>query len=128
MNRKTVFTLAVTLLLSTLAFAQGSGSAPSGGAPPSRIPPSEAAFSVTSSVKGTIASLELEERRLVVEDKKGQRVALKLNDNTRYKADKKTELADRKDLTARDFKPGQLVRVLYDTKDEAALEVRLAKK
>ncbi len=128
MNRTAAFTLTLIILLSTLAFAQGSGSsAPSGGQPAS-LPSSDPPFDVTRTVKGTIASLELEERRLVVEDKKGKRVALKLTDETKYKADKKTELADRKDLSARDFKQGQLVRVLYDTKEEAALEVRLARK
>lgn len=79
-------------------------------------------------MKGTIAALDLEDNRLVVEDKKGKRVNLTLSEDTRYTADKKTELAGRKDLAARDFKQGQLVRVRYSSEKEIALEVRLAGK
>ncbi len=126
-NRILALTWMVTTLFTVAAFAQGSGPGrqPS---PTSGVPREEPAFGVTRTVKGTIAELNPEERRLVVEDKKGKRHSLKVSDETRYKADKKTELAEKKDLALRDFQAGQLVRVLYRPEDETALEVRLAKK
>ncbi len=126
-NRILALTLVVTTLLSGAAFSQGSG--PS--RPPSStsgIPRGESAFAVTRTVKGTIAELNAEERRLVVEDNKGNRHSLKISDETRFKADKKTELAEKKDLALGDFQTGQLVRVLYRPADETAIELRLAKK
>ncbi len=126
MNRIIALTLGMTLLCSTPALAQGSGSTPT--SQPSRSTGSERPFDVERTVKGTIAALDVEDNRLVVEDKKGKRVTLKLSDDTKYKADKKTELADRKTLAARDFKQGHLVRVRYSAEKEIALEVRLASK
>ncbi len=127
-NRILALTLMVTTLFTVAAFAQGSGSGGRQPSPTSGVPRDESAFTVTRTVKGTIADLNLEERRLVVEDKKGKRHSLKVSDETRYKADKKTQLAEKKDLALRDFQAGQLVRVLYRPEDETALEVRLAKK
>lgn len=127
-NRILVVTLIVATLFTTAALAQGSGAGGRQPSPTSGVPREESAFTVTRTVKGTIADLNLEERRLVVEDKKGNRHSLKVSDETRYKADKKTELAEKKDLALRDFQTGQLVRVTYRSEDETAVEVRLAKK
>jgi hypothetical protein len=112
------------------ALAQGSGSSgspePIGqpGFPAGR----DAPFIVTRTVKGTLAEINVDENQLVVVDKKGNRVVLKAASDTEYKAARKTVLADKKDLTLRDFQIGQPVRVVYVPEKETAVEVRLLKK
>ena len=127
MRRTGIFTVLFTWFLTTAAFAQGSGSSEPIGQP-SFPAGREGAFLITRTVKGTIADINADELQLVVEDKKGRRIALGLTTETEYKAAKKTELADKKDLTARDFHAGQPVRVQYVVETETAVEVRLLKK
>ncbi|HEX2574372.1 MAG TPA: glycosyltransferase 87 family protein [Polyangia bacterium] len=122
MKRTRVLAVLFTLSLGPAALAQGSGS--TGGDPIGQGAP----FIVTHSVKGTVVEINADESQLVVEDKKGRRYLLKTNPETAYKAAKKTALADKTDLTLRDFQVGQPVRVQYLPEQDLAVEVRLLKK
>lgn len=135
MKRTRALAVLFTLLFSTLSFsraalAQGSGSSGSSepigqpGFPAGR----EGPFIITRTVKGTLAEINTDEQQLVVVDKKGNRVVLATNPDTEYKAARKSALADKKDLTLRDFQIGQPVRVVYVAEKETAVEVRLLKK
>ncbi|MCI0422383.1 MAG: hypothetical protein L0312_24700, partial [Acidobacteria bacterium] len=93
-------TLLLTLVLPAAALAQGSGS--TGGSNPRRSE-TPSAFDVTRDVTGTISELNAESGLLVVEDKKGKRVTLSVDGGTKFKADKKTELQDKKELSLGDF-------------------------
>ncbi|MCI0624448.1 MAG: hypothetical protein L0387_22850 [Acidobacteria bacterium] len=115
-------TLLLTLVLPVAALAQGSGSTGGGYPRRSETPP---AFDVTRDLTGTITELNAETGLLVVEDKQGKRVVLNVDGGTRFKADKKTELRDKKNLSLGDFQPGQTVKVTYQPEDGRVLEVRL---
>jgi hypothetical protein len=122
-----VRTLTLMFLGSTAAlFSQGSGST----APP---PPgadagfagSDRPFEVTRYVEGTLSSIDSEKRLIIVTDRKGKQAAFFLNDRTRWKADKKTELASKKKLELTDFRVGDPVRITYVASDDKAIELRL---
>ena len=57
--------------------------------------------------------------------KDGKRVRIVLNNKTRLRADKQTELADRKMISLTDFKPGHTVKITYFVQSGAVTEVRL---
>ena len=62
---------------------------------------------------------------IAVEDKKGNKMQFIINKKTRLKADKLTELADKKKIELADFKDGQRVTVLFQLGDKIATEVKL---
>jgi hypothetical protein len=75
---------------------------------------------------GQVVEVFAGERRLVVESElSGKLYNVRLADGTKLSADKGTELAGKKVLAITDFKPGQLVRVVYKTPGPHVREVRL---
>ena len=90
MRLSKIGTLLLVVLLPAAAMAQGSGS--TRGQPDSRSArgqlDSRSAFAVTRTVKGTIAEINADDGLLVVEDKKGRRYEFRVDDETKFKADK----------------------------------------
>jgi hypothetical protein len=82
-------------------------------------------YLVTRSLEGKIAEIKAEQHLVVIEDKNGKRFEVKLNDKTKFKADKKTEFAGKKNLLLSDFETGQPVRVTYLASNNMAVELRL---
>ncbi len=110
-----------------LALAQGSGSEnrplqtpqqQQGGGPTND-------FQVLRTFTGKILEISLDSHLLVVENKDGKNVQFKLDDHTKFKADKKTELQGRKNLKLDDFEKGQTVNVVFSPSDNRVVEVRL---
>ncbi len=129
MNRVTVGTVLLAMALPALSFAQGSGgrTMPS---QPGRVRIDQATsgpspYAVTRSLTGTIAEFNADKHFIIIEDMKGKRQEFKLDANTRLKADKKTEYADKKNLSLGDFEPGQPVKITYLASNNMATELRL---
>jgi hypothetical protein len=77
------------------------------------------------SLTGTIVELNASENSISVKSlKDGKVTAFTIFPKTKLKAEKKTELADKKDLKLEDFKPGETVEITY-TGDGSVSEVRL---
>jgi|HubBroStandDraft_6_1064221.scaffolds.fasta_scaffold211593_2 hypothetical protein len=77
------------------------------------------------SLTGTIVELNANENSLSVKSlKDGKVTAFTIFPKTKLKAEKKTELADKKDLKLEDFKPGETVEITY-MGDGSVSEVRL---
>jgi hypothetical protein len=74
---------------------------------------------------GRVLTVNTETNEIVVEQPKVGAIRLALNKSTRIKADKNTDLADRRDLSLADYKPGQTVKVTYRLSDNKVLEIRL---
>lgn len=99
------------------ALAQGSGS--TGG-------PNPSSFEVLRSLDGEIESLDQREGVLVLlKEKDGERMRFRIDPKIKLKAERKSELADRKDLTVAEFRAGHLVRVTFRTSDSTAVEMKL---
>ncbi len=112
--------------LPTILFAQGSGStAPPPGMDTRLDYPSETPFAVTRSVSGKILRVDTKEKTIVVEDAKGKHYQFKIQADTKFKADKKTELQNRKNILLGDFETGQMVRITYLASNNAPTEIRL---
>lgn len=87
-------------------------------------------------LEGRIVEVVAAEKMLVVEsEESGKRFNIPLDEKTKLKADKGTELAGNKHLTIADFKPGQFVNVFYRFEPvmfaglgPTVLEVRLRRK
>ncbi len=111
----------------TFLFAQGSGStAPRPRASDSSLDyPSETPFAVTRSVSGKILQVDTKGNTIVVEDAKGKRYQFKIQADTKFKADKKTELQHRKNIALGDLETGQFVQITYLASNNAPTEVRL---
>jgi hypothetical protein len=78
-----------------------------------------------ASLEGRVVVVNATENRFIVEELKSKkRFNIPLNAKTELKADKGTELAGRKKLAITDFKPGQLIKVVY-TIGPKVVEVRL---
>ena len=127
MNRLVISTLLLALAWSGFAFAQGSGST----APPT-VPRtigdemgSAPAFAVTRTLTGKIVGIDAAKNLLVVEDDGGKRHDFKLSKDTRFRADKKTELQGRKHISLGDFEVGAAVKITYLASGDTATEVRL---
>jgi len=117
--------IALLILLASPAstLAQGSGSQPRQPQPYGHdTPPS---FEVTRSFVGRILDIHTDSHTLVVEDKYGKKVQFGVDEHTEFKADKKTELAGRKNLKLDDFQKDQLVKVTIRSSDSKVIEVRL---
>ncbi len=109
--------IALLILLASPAstLAQGSGSQPRQPQPYGNDTP--APFEVTRSFVGRILDIHTDSHTLVVEDKNGKKVQFSVNEHTEFKADKKTELAGRKNLKLDDFQKDQLVKVTIRSSD-----------
>jgi hypothetical protein len=81
----------------------------------------------SKSMTGTLVELNPSENSISVKNNKdGKVVAFVVIPKAKLKADKKTELADKKDLKLADFKPGETVEITYQP-DGTVTEVRLKK-
>jgi hypothetical protein len=120
------------LLLAAAAFAQAGRVV----VPPSQPPtapghqtmqtPARPADEWTNAMQGQIARLNLDKNIVIVQDAKtGKHFAFVLDEKTKLKADKRTDLAGRKDISLADFKVGQPVRLTYRARDAKPLELRL---
>jgi hypothetical protein len=88
--------------------------------------PSETdAYEMTRSFSGKIAEIKPEEFTITVEDSKGQVYQFILGGKIKFKADKKTELAEKKDLSLNDFQAGQPVKITYWPSTRKVIEIRL---
>jgi hypothetical protein len=128
MNRMRLVALLFFFAVPTLTWGQGSGSRTEPSRPatnPAETGIAPSPFEVSRSVTGKILEIHLDSHTLVVEDQDGKRGAFKLDGNTEFKADKKTELGGRKNLKLDDFETGQMVRVTFRASDNKVLEVRL---
>jgi len=127
MNRFVISTLLLAFAWPRFAFAQGSGStAPTTG--PRTIGGDMGpapAFAVTRTLTGKIVGIDAAKNLLVVEDDGGKRHDFKLSKDTRFRADKKTELQGRKHIALGDFEVGAAVKITYLASGDAATEVRL---
>ena len=127
MNRVAFATLFLAMALPATALAQGSGS--TGPAVPNRVgnygdnpqPP----FLVTGALEGKVAEIRSDQRLIIIEDKNGKRLQFRLDEKTKFRADKRTEYAGKKDLGLGDFELGQPVRVTYIASNNIATELRL---
>lgn len=115
--------LLIVLVSPALTLAQGSGSQPRQPQPHGSDSP--APFEVTRSFVGRILDIHTDSHTLVVEDKNGKKVQFSVDEHTEFKADKKSELAGRKNLKLDDFQKDQLVKVTVRTSDSKVIEVRL---
>jgi hypothetical protein len=124
----------VVLAASGTVFAQGSGSSSRvGGGPQQRVPGSNSAenrnpFVVNDDMKGRITRIDATANLIGVEDKKGEVRTFKIAAECKLKADKKSELGEKKDLSLKDLQVGQPVKVVYRASDSAAMEVKLLAK
>ena len=110
-------------LFPAATLAQGSGSQPRQPQPIGNDTP--APFEVTRSFVGRILDIHTDSHTLVVEDKNGKKVQFSVDEHTVFKADKKTELAGRKNLKLDDWEKDQLVKVTIRSSDSKVIEVRL---
>ena len=130
---KHLLLLSLFLLLPFVAQAQSNGGGGLANRDGSEPPPiSEVAgalnsepSSSTHSITGRIVQVFAPDNALTVVDKNGKRLRLVLNNKTRLRADKQTELADRKQLSLTDFKPGHTVKITYFAQGGGVTEVRL---
>jgi len=141
MNRNLITGLFLALALPASLIAQfggprGPGGGGQGGGPGVSTQPSPSDrpgpdmgrmpdYASTRSMDGNLAAIDADQRLIAVEDKSGKRYKVRLDDKTKYKADKKTELAGRKDLTLNDFHVGQPVRVTILASNNTVVELRL---
>jgi hypothetical protein len=121
------WTLVLAFAWPVFAFAQGSGStAPTTGPRTIGGDMGEApAFAVTRTLTGKIVGIEAAQNLLVVEDDGGKRHNFKLSKDTRFRADKNTELQGRKHLSLSNFDVGAAVKITYLASGDTATEVRL---
>ncbi len=75
-------------------------------------------------MKGRITAINVAESRVTVEDEKGRVKTFKLASEAKLKADKKSELSKKNNLTLGDFQAGQPVKVVFRDSDESAMEVK----
>ncbi|HMJ26878.1 MAG TPA: hypothetical protein VK475_13665 [Pyrinomonadaceae bacterium] len=78
----------------------------------------------SQSVTGQVVSLDPTDNSLVV-NLKGKQVTVLIQKDTRMRADKNTDLADKAGISLADYKPGQMVKIIYRVSDNKTLEVRL---
>jgi hypothetical protein len=124
--------LAVALLLmglSVAAFAQQmegrNATARAGGQPIVASAPDTDNRPYSRAIIGKVVSVDTENNEIVVDQPKVGAIRFALSKNTRIKADKNTGLADRRDISLADYKPGQIVKVTYRLADNKVLEIRL---
>ena len=118
--------LLFAMFLAVSARAQGSGTV----YVPDDIPGGGSPFTVTRIAKGRIAGIHRGDREtiLLFEDVKGRRGALKINSKTQFKADRNTEYASKKHLSAADIEIGQSVKITFAANTGQILELRFTAK
>ena len=118
--------LLLTMFLAACARAQGSGAI----YVPDDIQGPVSPFTVTRIAKGKIAGIHQAEHEtiLLFEDAKGRRGVLKINSKTQFRADRNTEYAGKKHLSAADLEVGQRVKITFAASTGQILELRLTSK
>jgi hypothetical protein len=130
-----VFLIVLGLALPGLALAQRGGGSVGGGGNMGSTPRSTPNGSInpnsgntlanSKSITGTLVELNPAENSISVKNNKdGKIVAFTIVPKAKLKADKKTDLADKKDIKLADFKPGETVEITY-MGDGTVTEVRL---
>ena len=121
--------LLVAVSMAGVAAAQGSGNAPLGelGRADSD---SDWPFLVTRTLAGKIlwVKKDAHETLIVVEDSQGRRGVFTVNQKSRFKADKKTEYAGKKRISADDLEVGQLVKITFVPDSGRVVQLRFAAK
>lgn len=128
MNRTRFFSLFVfaMLSLSSLFLAQANQErTPSYGDRAPRMPGDYAEYDMPRTFTGKVIAISVEDGFISIEGKKGERHRFLINNKTKLKADKKTVLADKKDISLSDFQVGQMVKVTYWAAGRVATEMRL---
>lgn len=92
---------------------------------PSPTSEKETPYVSTRSFSGEVREVNLNEGYIVVFDSKRGEGTFYVGDKTRLRADKKTPLGDRKNLTLEDFQKGQTVKVTFWPKSLQATELRV---
>ena len=122
MNRLAFTTLFLAIALPATALAQGSGT---GAAPNGTIDSPEHPFLVTRTFEGKVAEIRSDQHLIIVEDRSAKRLQFKLDEKTKFLADKNTEYASKKDLGLGDLEVGQPVRVIYIASNNIVTALRL---
>ena len=92
---------------------------------PATTNPNDTGMTTYRSVTGTIVELNPSENSVSVKNKKDGKVTIFLIvPKTKIKAEKNTELADKKNIKLEDFKPGETVEVSYSASGSVT-ELRL---
>jgi hypothetical protein len=122
--------LPVSAMMVATAWAQGSGNVPlaemgTGGDANSDWP-----FQVTRTVTGNVLWIMKngDINLIVVEDNRGRRAVFTVTQQTRFKADKKTEYAGKKRITADDMAVGQRVTIIFTPDKGNVLALRFMQK
>jgi hypothetical protein len=123
--------LLATALVTGMARAQGSGNAPLaelGSADTDSD--ADSAFTVTRTLAGKIlwVKKDVHDTLIVVEDSQGRRGVFTVNQKTRFRADRKTELASKRRISADDLQVGQMVRVSFVPDNGRVVRVRFTAK
>ena len=79
----------------------------------------------TRSVTGKLLEVNVTSHFIVVQLKNSPATEFLITEKTRKTADKKTDLAGRKDLTLADYQPGQTVKITFRGEEKVAVEIRL---
>ena len=121
--------LLLAAFMAGLAVAQGSGNAPLGELGRADTD-SDWPFLVTRTLAGKILWIKKDkhETLIVVEDGQGRRGVFTVNQKSRLKADKKTEYAVRKRISADDLEVGQLVKVTFVPDTGRVVQMRFTAK
>lgn len=106
----------LVMLMSTVSLAQGSGSSSTKSSRP---------FAVTKTVIGKITEIKSADKILLVEDRKGNKTAVRIDARTKFSAAPKSELSKKKNLMLDDFETGQMVKIIYRQSDRIATMVQL---
>lgn len=109
-------------LTPSVASAQGSGSTGAEFPGLSSVP-----LVVTRSVNGIVAQIEATLGLIAITDEKGRRHEFRVTRETRFSADKNTELAGKKEIDLLDFQPGWPVRFTFrpDDKNKVLADLKL---
>jgi hypothetical protein len=127
--RKLLAAALLVMGLSAMAFAQQdegrNAPARAGGQLMVTPGPDRDAQPYSRTMTGKVLKFSAEENLLIIDSPKVGALRFALNKSVRTRADKNTDLADRRDISLADYKPGQIVKVTYRLSDNKVLEIRL---
>jgi hypothetical protein len=127
--RKLLAAALLVMGLSAMAFGQQdegrNAPARAGGQPMVTPGPDRDAQPYSRSMTGKVLKVSATDNLIIIDSPKTRTVEFALNKDVRTRADKNTDLADRKDISLADYKPGRLVKVTYRLSDYKVLEIRL---
>lgn len=127
--RKLLAAMLLVIGLSALAFAQrdeGRNAPSRAGGQPMVVPgPDRDSQPYSRSMTGKVLKVSADENLIIIDSPKVGAIRFALNKDVRTRADKNTDLADRRDISLADYQPGQIVKVTYRLSDNKVLEIRL---